>query len=434
MVIDSHNGLRPPSSRRLVAPAVPRKLSKAGAMSPRGKVREAILRTMRIAIDARWIFREISGIGAYTRELTGHLARVDRENQYLLLFCDDTVRKRTIAELGGSLPANFKTELLPYGVFSLRSQLLLPALLRQRGVDVYHSTNYMIPFRAFPRNRRGRIKCVTTVHDVIPLVFPHGAPRSRKSRVFPLFVRVMLETGRRSHAIITDSGATAADVLKHMRIPAGSRDRIHTIYPGVGQQFRPDAGRAAVAETRCRNVLYVGRCDPYKNVTALIRAFDIVRRQLPFPARLLVAGPPDPRYPEGPNLAADLGLGDDIYWTGYLAQEDLVKTYREADVLVHPSRYEGFGLQVLEAMACGVPVISSNGGSLPEVVGDAAIVLDPDDVPGYARAIRDVLTNNDLARSLSQKGIERAKQFSWERTASQTLSLYEHVAGSGSHD
>ena len=136
---------------------------------------------MKIAIDARWIFNEISGIGAYTRDLIRLLARIDQSNQYLLLFSDADLVERTVQETDIAGVESIQTVLLPYGLFSIRNQLQLGSFLRRHAVDVYHSTNYMIPLPAFPRNRSGRPRCVVTIHDVIPMIYPHHAPRSRKS-------------------------------------------------------------------------------------------------------------------------------------------------------------------------------------------------------------------------------------------------------------
>ena len=383
---------------------------------------------MNIAIDARWIFPEISGIGQYTSELIRHLAKQDSENRYLLIFNNADVLSGIMETWGSELPGNFSAELTPYGVFSPWSQLRMPGRLRRWGIDLYHSTNYMIPFRAFPRSRKGRIRCVTTIHDVIPLIFPEHAPKSRKARVFPIFVRIMREVGIRSHAIITVSRASAGDIVRHLQIPEASTDRVHPIYNGVSDVFCPSPGGPGDRRRENKTILYVGRSDPYKNLATLIRAFAKARESLSFPLELKIVGPKDPRYPEATGLAEDLGLGNAVNWTGYLSGEKLVQTYQEADLLVHPSRYEGFGLQVIEAMACGIPVISSNAGALNEVVGDAGIVLEPDDVDGYVSGIRAVLSDGNLYRSLSRKGIDRAKEFSWARTARETLAVYKSLA------
>ena len=387
---------------------------------------------MKIAIDARWISPEISGVEEYTRQLIRHLALLDRHNAYMLLFHEAALRDRTLPETGAQQAENFSTRLVPYGVFSPRNQLSLPRVLREAGIDVYHSTNYMIPFRAFPRRHVTGIQCVVTIHDVIPLILPQQIRRSKKAKLMPVYRRLMREVGIRADAVITDSLASRDDIIRHLGIPAVAQPKVTAIPCGVSDRFQPDreamdrrAGNTDASRTRA--LLYVGRSDPYKNITGLVEAFATARRSLPFPVSLKIVGSPDPRYPEAQQLAERLGLRDAVEWTGYVPDSELEAAYRSSDVLVHPSRYEGFGLQVLEAMACGLPVICSNAGSLPEVAGDAAILLDPDDVCGFARRIVNVLSDPALARSLSEKGIRRAAAFTWSRTASATLDVYRRV-------
>jgi alpha-1,3-rhamnosyl/mannosyltransferase len=152
---------------------------------------------------------------------------------------------------------------------------------------------------------------------------------------------------------------------------------------------------------------------------------------VPVPLRLTVIGQKDDRYPEAPRLAAELGLGDVVRWVGHVTDGELLAAYREADLLVHPSTYEGFGLPVLEAMACGVPVVCGNAGALPEVAGDAALLVDPADPRALAEAIRRVLTDRGLARDLAARGLRRAAAFTWERAARETLEVYRAALEGG---
>ena len=380
---------------------------------------------MRIAIDARWIFTEISGVGAYTRALIHHLARLDGENESVLLFDDAALRDRTLRETEINDAANVRPVDVPCGVFSPRGQLAVPRLLRRHGIDVYHSTNYMIPLLAFPKRKQGAIKGVVTIHDVIPLLFPQHAPKSKKSRVFPLYRRLMKEIGARADAIITDSKSSADDVARTLDIKEQDREKIQHVYCGVAEHFRPNESSSARAQNEQRQILFVGRMDPYKNLVRLVEAFADIVPTLPFPVALTVAGSPDPRYPEARHAVERRGINDRVRWTGYVTDDALAELYREADVLVHPSRYEGFGLQVAEAMASGLPVICSNAGSLPEVAGDATLIVGPDDGEGLKRCMVDVLTDPNLAASLATKGVEQAKRFTWEQTARETLKVYE---------
>ncbi len=385
---------------------------------------------MRIAIDARWIFPEISGIGAYTRELIRALAEVDRRNEYVLLFDREGVQMRTAADAGiGNVPS-FTCRLVPYGVFSPRGQLAMPGVLRRAGIDVYHSPNYMVPLLALAGRRRTR--CVVTVHDVIPMIFPHAAPRSRKSRLYPLYTWIMREVGRRADRIISDSAASRGDVIRYLGIPAARQGRVEAIPCGVSPAFRPaEPGLAGGVRFEDPTVLYVGRADPYKNLVGLVEAFALVVRRHPGPVRLVIAGPPDPRYPEAERRAAALGVRDRVRWTGYLPDGELVRTYQRSHVLAMPSLYEGFGLPVLEAMACGTPVVCSAIGALEELAGDAALRVEPSSVDALADALLRVLSDPALAGDLGRRGVERAAGFTWRRTAQRTLEVYEAAAAEG---
>lgn len=387
---------------------------------------------MRIALDARWIFPEISGIGSYTREIIRQLAIIDRNNEYVLIFDKKELFERTARETGLSAAPNFSPGLVPWGVFDIGNQLFLPGWLRRNRIEVYHSTNYMIPFLAFPRNRPGRIKCVTSIHDAIPLMFPAQVPKSKKARLLKVFKFVMQEVGRRADIIITGSDASRRDLVQHLGIPSTRAAKVRRIYDGIAERFKPAADRTFdKAKDAVRTILYVGRADPYKNLVTLISAMAEVRKRSRIPAVLKIAGSPDARYPEAQELAAQLNLGSTVQWTGYLSDDELLKLYQTADLLVHPSRYEGFGLQVAEAMACGTPVICSNGGSLPEVAGTAAITLQPLDVEGFAVNICKVLASPAISEEMSGKGITQSRQFTWRKCAKETLAVYESAAGMG---
>lgn len=383
---------------------------------------------MRILFDARWIFPEISGIGRYTQELLRHLLLVDRQNEYVLLFDRQDVLERTARDIGFSDVPNARAELLPWGPFAPASQLLLPRRLRAERAQVYHAPNYMIPYVAFPRRRGGALRCVVTLHDLIPLLFPQYTPRALKTRFLPVFRRVMRETGARADWILTPSAHTRRDVIDCLGLPSARADRVVAIPEGVGEQYRPAPERARTADAPGGpEILYVGRFDPYKNVGALVEALPLVLRRVP-QARLRIIGAPDARYPEAPARARALGVDHAIVWSGYARPEELLDAYRRAAVFALPSRYEGFGLPVLEAMACGTPVVCGNASSLPEVAGDAAQLVDPDDIPGLAEALVRVLIDPALAEDYRRRGLERAARFTWTRTAEETLAIYRKAA------
>jgi glycosyltransferase involved in cell wall biosynthesis len=384
---------------------------------------------MKIALDARWIFNEISGIGAHTRELIRHIAREDHLNSYLLIFSDRALAERTWIEAELADKPNFRPDIVPWSVFSPHSQLLLPSRLARNGIEVYHSTNYMIPLACFPRGQVGKIRCIATIHDLIPLLFPSATPRALKTRLFPIYRRLMLEIGARADRIIAVSEASRSDIVKHLNIPPERHDSVKVIYNGVSPIFVPRPASEAVHDdpTRPRTVLYVGRSDPYKNLPLLIESFSEARQKAPFPIQLKILGPPDPRYPEAGQRVKALGMEAAISWVGYQASSVLVKAYQDADVVVLPSRYEGFGLPVVEAMACGAPMLCSDIPVLKEIGGQAAFYTPLDNGPELANGILRVLTDNELRRNMIQFGFEQARQFTWTAAARQTIALYHEL-------
>lgn len=373
---------------------------------------------MNICLDARWIFPELSGIGLYTQELIRALVRVDRENEYTLLFDNIKLQERTRSVTRFDQSPRFRALRVPYGVFSLRNQVSLPRLLADKNFDLYHSTNYMMPLLGL-----GRVRRAVTIHDLIPLLFPDHAPKSKKSRLFPLYKGLMLKVAATADLILAPSASTRRDIIRELRIPQAREARVVSIPEGVTPDYAPGERPAERPE---KIVLYVGRSDPYKNLPRLVEALAGVRAN-GVNARLRVVGSLDPRYPEAPRRAEQLGVTPHIDWTGYVTPEQLLREYQTADVFCLPSRYEGFGLTLLEAMACGTPCVCSNIGSLPEVAGDAARKVDPAILPQLIAALTEVLSRPEIAEDLSRRGRHRASQFTWERTAKQTIEAYKQA-------
>lgn len=375
---------------------------------------------MKIAIDCRWIFAETSGIGQHTKQLIQGLQGLDSPHEWLLLFDDPGRAERVAEETNCVMPR----AVLPYGLFSMRNQLLLPGFLRQHGVNVYHSTNYMMPLPGFPRHRAGRVRAVITLHDLIPMVFRDHAPKSRKSRLYPLYAGLMRQVAARADAIVTVSKSSAGDIARLLRLPEWERDKIKVVYNGIHPRFSPDPDTPRIQPPE---ILYVGRLDPYKNVPQLVAAFGQAVKKLPPDTRLRIIGPPDERYPEAMALARQLELFPRMDWEGHVDDKTLLAAYRRASVLVLPSLYEGFGLPVAEAMACGTPVICSSASSLPEVAGDAAVTVPPGSLRELADALTAVLTDSALFQKLAEAGPARAAQFTYENMARETLAVYDSL-------
>ena len=371
-------------------------------------------------MDARWVFRELSGIGRYTLELLRELGEIGGAFHFLVLVRDAERRAFIAREAGLADRANFEFAELPHGVFSPLGQFAAARLLRERMVDIYHSTNFMIPLPAFPRHRPHAIRCVCNIHDLIPLVHPEFTPRALKTRFYPVYKALMHQIARRVDTVVTGSESARRDIVRLLGIPG---ERIVVAPDGVAAHYGP-AGEKPSVRGGPKTVLYLGRSDPYKNLPGLVAVFARLVRETGMDVRLRIVGSPDARYPEAGEAARRLGVADRVEWSGYLDEAGLLKAYQEADVLALLSRYEGFGLPVLEAMACGTPVVCSDAASLPEVVGGAAWLVNPDDQAEAVAALREVLTNPAAAERLRTAGLERARQFTWQAAAAAVLRVY----------
>ncbi|MBP7274655.1 MAG: glycosyltransferase family 4 protein [Kiritimatiellae bacterium] len=372
------------------------------------------------ALDMRWIFRELSGIGRYTRELASELARTADGRRLTLLFHDPEIARREMDLLALPAGSAVQSRVFPFGPFSPRAQISWPRLLRSLDAQVYHAPNFMVPLGAFPASRPpGRLALVVTLHDLIPVLHPEFTPKARKNMARGLVRRLMREAARRADLIITPSAHTRGDVLT--ALDPNASPRIRVVPEAAGAMYAP--GNAPPVPGQ---ILFVGRRDPYKNLTGVMEAFATVARSVPG-AKLRVVSAPDPRYPEAEHLASLLGISDRVEWSGYVDGPRLLEAYRQAHVFVLPSLYEGFGLPILEAMACGTPVVCSGVSSLPEVAGDAALMVDPRDPAALAGALTSVLTDPALAARLRTAGLERARKFSWNQAARTTWSVYEEA-------
>ena len=285
-------------------------------------------------------------------------------------------------------------------------------------VDIIHGTNYLLP----PTRRARR---VVTVHDLAFLVKPEWAsPRARRF----LTPRIRAVCHAADH-VLACSEATKADVVRLLGVP---EDRVGVAYEGVSAAFRPvarDVARARLAEVLGvpePYFLFVGTIEPRKNLSTLARAFETLRDDLPH--RLVLCG--SLGWHTEPILQALGALGDRAVRLGYVSRADLPGLYSAATACVLPSWYEGFGLTALEAMACGCPVLASTAGSLPEVVGDAGLLLPPDDAAAWSEALRRVASDQGLRDRLSSEGIRRAGVFTWRNCAERTLAAYTQALGS----
>jgi len=264
---------------------------------------------------------------------------------------------------------------------------------------------------------------LVTIHDLIYYLYPDQCP----SQAAHYYARFMLRSAtKHARAIITDSEYSKQDLIKYFRI---SEKKIHVIFPAADECATPVRKHIASQSTYGivqPYIFYVGKHHPYKNITTLLHAY-MTHPEIYENFQLVIAGKQDMRRKSLYVTAEKLDPRKRIIFTDFVPEEELFDLYRGASLFVFPSLYEGFGLPPLEAMACGVPVITSNAASLPEVVGDAAIQVDPLDVRELADAMQTVLADATLWNTLRQKGIKRSQQFSWETAARQLLQLYERL-------
>ncbi|HSN75336.1 MAG TPA: glycosyltransferase family 1 protein, partial [Anaerolineae bacterium] len=310
----------------------------------------------------------------------------------------------------------------------LWEQTALPLLARRRHLDLLHGTVNVNPALAL-------CPSVVTVHDLSFMRYPQAFPPPQRAYLQSQ-VRRSLRAARR---VIAVSQATKQDVVELFGVPAG---RIDVVYNGVDACFCPAPTEQVEAFRRQqslpeRYVLHLGTLEPRKNLVRLVQAFAQVKAHDPGqpPVKLVLAGGKGWSYDAIFAEVARLGLEQEVVLPGYIADEELAWWYRAAAVFAYPSLLEGFGLPVLEAMACGTPTITSALSSLPEVAGDAALLVDPTSVDALAAALLRLLDDIALAGELRTRGLAQATRFSWSRTAQETAAVYRHalpeVAGGG---
>jgi glycosyltransferase involved in cell wall biosynthesis len=367
---------------------------------------------MRVAIDARKLHD--FGIGTYIRNLLRQLARIDHDTEYVLLCGEADIG--VAAQLG----PNFRAVLEPSPNYSIREQIHVPWVLRRERPDLYHAPHYVLP---------AAVSCssVVTIHDCIHLMFPQYLP----SRAAYAYARAQMWTAaHRSDCILTVSDASKRDILHLFNIPP---EKIVVIYNAIDAHFSVTPPADAVGRVRERYqlnhrfVLYVGNIKPHKNLVRLIEAFNELRTGELEDLKLLIIGDEISKLPALRRAVHRHKLHKHVRFLGYVPDDQLAVLYRLAAVFAFPSLYEGFGLPPLEAMASGTPVVVSNVSSLPEVVGDAAVLVDPHDVSSIVDGLRLVLTDPARAEEMRRKGLERAREFSWERSVARTLEVYRRV-------
>lgn len=357
----------------------------------------------------------LTGIGRYMTQLMSALQAIKDV---------DVVMLATEKSDPYNLWSTFETYHLPFCRYApaLMSwgNLVLPVVAKRSGLDVIHDPNGVAPFLGPALG----VRRVVTIHDAVPFRFP-----AQHNRLDNWRFRMMLPLAARcADAVITVSASARQDLAHFLRL---HEHKIYLTGEAAGSEFAPASPEAVAAVLTRLGVqqpylLYLGGLNGRKNVERLLAAFAEVRRAHPA-LTLVIVGKRQWRA-EGIEVAlAQHELEPYVRFTGYLPDADVPLLYSGATAFVFPSLYEGFGLPVLEAMACGAPVVTSNVSSLPEVAGDAALLVDPCDTAAIAAAIRRIIEEPGLAERLRTRGLARAAQFSWERTAEETLAVYHRL-------
>jgi glycosyltransferase involved in cell wall biosynthesis len=365
---------------------------------------------LRIAIDARKLHDY--GIGTYVRNLLRELARQDQTTEFVLLCRPED------CAAGAGLGGNFRAVPIRAQPYSAAEQILVPLDLRREGVDLFHAPHYTLP--PFTPCRS-----VVTIHDCIHLMFPQYLP----NRLAWAYARAsMWVATHRSDRVLTVSETSKRDILRFFQIPP---EKIEVIYNAIDERFWTAPEEEELVRVRDRYqlndpfLLYAGNIKPHKNLERLIDAFHRLRRSDGFDnLKLVIIGHEGSRYALLRHAVHRHQLHKHVRFFGFVPDATLAVLYRLASVFVFPSLYEGFGLPPLEAMASGTPVVASNVSSLPEVAGNAALLVDPQDPDAIAGAIRIVLTDGTLREELRARGLARARTFSWEKSVARTREIY----------
>lgn len=373
---------------------------------------------MRIVIDAQPLLEPLAGIGRYAKSLLDAFSSLELEDDFSL-FYGASLRPRRVKLPEFSNP-RLKPELIrfPGKVFRLLTEKLrvLPDSALTGACGLYHGLNYYVP--------RGGFRKIVNIYDMSFMLFPGHFTKERLRDIG----RKARVSGGRADAVITGSRSAKQDIVDLLKLP---EEKVRVVYNGVGKHFRP-LGEEEKNEYRIRKrlpekfILYVGTIEPRKNLINLARAY---HRLDPKGVSLVLAG--------GKGWLSDglfeeirkLNLGDRVLLTGYVPEEELPALYSSALCFAYPSIYEGFGFPPLEAMACGTPVVAGDRSSLPEVIGDGGLCVDPGDPEKLADAICSFLHDEKLRGVMAGKGVRRAARFTWEKCASETYGIYRELAG-----
>lgn len=377
---------------------------------------------MRIVIDAGPTAESVkSGVAFYTLNLVNNILKLDENNEYIMYGLNPTcnylfkefknTKIRNISEFFVSKPLWY--------YWTYLSSSFIPNIMQDKP-DIYFSTYPALPpYCPSPK--------IITVYDLTPIVLK-SAYRLRFRLTFSMRLK---QAFKQASKIIVISESTKNDLINIFK---DDRNKIDIIYPGYDKEtFKPDYPKELIDQSLSKYgikgsyILYAGTLEPKKNISRLIESFSILKKNNMITHKLVLTGKKSWRTNLIFETIDKFSLKEEIIFTDYVPEKDLALIMSGADLFIFPSLHEGFGIPPLEAMACGTPVITSNTSSLPEVVGDAGILINPYDIQQMADAIYKVLSDHNLRAEMTQKGLERAKLFSWEESAGKMLAIFESV-------
>ncbi|MDM8526690.1 glycosyltransferase family 1 protein [Anaerolineales bacterium HSG24] len=367
---------------------------------------------MQIGIDARLVFYNHAGIGQYIIRLIESLARKHSDEDKFVIL-------QSRKDKANSIQANgFDRKSLWTPSHNRFEQFALSFEVSRLGLDLLHSPDFIPPFR---RN----CKSVITVHDLAFLLYPHFLTKESAR-----YYGQIDHAWRNTDHIIAVSEATKQDSIKMLGVPESKITVIHEAANPIYKPLPTDEAKQYVKKRYKLDrdfILFVSTIEPRKNLPGLLQAYRCLLDDYKRNEMLVLAGGNGWLWEEVYETVDRLNLNSHVSFLGHVPSEDLVYIYNAANLFVHPAFYEGFGLPPLEAMSCGVPVIVSNTSAFPEVVGDAGIMINPHDLDGLTVAMWRILTEPELSEKLVKKGFKRAKSFSWDRAAEETLAVYHQV-------
>jgi glycosyltransferase involved in cell wall biosynthesis len=365
---------------------------------------------LRIGINGRFLIAKRTGVQRAAYNLLVHLLKIDQENEYIIFtgpFADSegAFQKPNVQLVYSNLKGSESIQNHYW------EQVSLPRLAKRHRVDILHSPANMAPILFSGRS-------VVNIHDLCFVVNPDWYSflfRSLYTFSIPLIAK-------RARCVITNSNNSKNDLLKFCKLPSS---KVKLIYWAIDEKFRAPHVDDTL-EKKEDYVLYVGSLEPRKNISGLIQAFESMKEQHPeLKTKLYLVGGESPLF--GDVRFKVKKFKDDVILKGFVTDQELIQIYRRAKLLVYPSLYEGFGLPPLEAMASGTPVITSKNSSIPEVVGKAAKLIDPNNSHEIYQAMYDVLSNNVLQMEMIMQGLEQSQHFTWDKVARATLAVYHEV-------